>query len=90
MNRRGFTRLFAGFFSLVAMALGQKEAIMEGKQAVVCESKPLKCPNGHDTCAAIDMPIAIGNDRYDYPEVSQLRAYHMLRCDVCHVLFTRE
>jgi|HubBroStandDraft_4_1064222.scaffolds.fasta_scaffold03927_7 hypothetical protein len=90
MNRRKIMQLLAVAAFGQAAAFGQKEAIMEGKQAVVCDSKPLKCPNGHDTCAAIDLPIAVGNDRYDYPEVSQIRAYHLLRCDVCHVLFTRE
>lgn len=46
-------------------------AIMKGKQAVVCDSEPIKCPLGHDTCKVINASIAVGNDSYQNPEVAQ-------------------
>lgn len=86
MIRRKFLALLAG---LVPAPLLQ-QAIMEGRKAVVCDDGPFKCPLGHDTCATIDKPIAVGNDSIDYPEVAQLRNYDVIRCDVCHVVFTRQ
>lgn len=67
-----------------------QQAIMQGSKAVVCKGDAVTCPNGHKTCPRIDAPVVVGNDSYQYPDVGQLRDYHLLRCDVCHVLFTRE
>lgn len=86
-NRRNFLGVIFG--ALASAAAAQKTAI-EGSQAVVCKENAVKCPNGHQTCPTINMPIAIGNDSYSYEEVHQLRDFHLIRCDVCHVLFTRE
>ena len=72
-----------------ASLLGQK-AIMEKGQAVVCAENSIQCPNGHATCKVINAPLEVGNDNRNYPESSQLFDYHVLRCDQCHVLFTRE
>jgi hypothetical protein len=67
-----------------------KNAIIEKGNAVVCHTDVVKCPLGHDSCTVINAPLAVGNDSYQNPEVGQLTAFHVLRCDVCHVLFTRE
>lgn len=75
--------------AVVSRAFGQK-AIMEGKQAVVCADDSTKCPLGHTTCRVINKPIVIGNDSREYPDQSQLFDFHLLRCDTCHALFTRE
>lgn len=88
-SRRTFVGRIIGLLGLTSFAFGQK-AIMEKGKAVVCEGDPVKCPLGHDSCKAIDAPIAVGNDSYQNPDVGQLRDYHVLRCDVCKVLFTRE
>lgn len=97
IERRAFLACFLGFpvagqlvAWLCALPGQAQQAIMEKGKAVVCDREAVKCPNGHDTCAVIDAPIAIGNDSYQYPDVKQLRDYHVLRCDVCKVLFTRE
>jgi len=87
IGRRSFLSYAVGMVGSAAVA---QQAIMEGKKAVVCDSEAVKCPLGHDSCRVIDAPLAVGNDKYDYPEVSQLHTYHVLRCDVCKVLFTRE
>lgn len=84
MTRRSFLAYGVG------MASAAQNAILEKGKAVVCDGDSVKCPNGHDTCQVINAPIAVGNDSYEYPEVAQLRNYHVLRCDVCKVLFTRE
>ena len=86
-NRRSF--LAWAFGLLGASAVAQK-AIMKEGQAVVCESESIKCPNGHATCRIINAPLVVGNDRRDYPDMGQLYEYHVLRCDTCRVLFTRE
>lgn len=85
MKRRNF--LTAILFSAPLFA---QTAIMQGDKAVTCENGTITCPNGHKTCRKIDAPLAIGNDSYQNPECQQLREFHVLRCDVCHVLFTRE
>lgn len=87
MTRRSFLAYGVGMAGSATFA---QQAIMEGKKAVVCDSDSVKCPLGHDSCRVIDAPLAIGNDSYQYPDVKQLRDYHVLRCDVCKVLFTRE
>jgi hypothetical protein len=88
LSRRAFfSNLLLG---IPVIAFGQ-EAVMEGGKAIVCDSGTATCPNGHKTCRKIDTPIVVGNDNRDYPDIKgQLFDYHMLRCDVCHVLFTRE
>ena len=85
-RRRFLTHLLA----FIPAAAAAQQAIMQGSKAVVCDGDAVTCPNGHKTCRKIDAPIAIGNDSYQNPECVQLRDYHLLRCDVCHVLFTRE
>lgn len=88
MKRRNF--LVNIFAFLPAMAIAQS-AIMEGDKAVSCENGSVICPVcKKPTCRKIDAPLAIGNDSYQNPECQQLRDYHILRCDLCHVLFTRE
>lgn len=80
-SRRSFVnRLCVAFGVVLGTAIGQN-AIMENGKAVSCKGSDTTCPNGHKTCATIDAPLAIGNDSYDYPEVRQLRDYHVLRCD---------
>ena len=96
-------RSFLALFGLVHVAAAQEliwnrsttisaaqEAVMQGDKAIACENGTVTCPNGHKTCRKIDAPLAIGNDSYQNPECVQLREFHLLRCDVCHVLFTRE
>lgn len=73
---------------LASTALSQ-QAIMEGKKAVVCKDEPIKCPLGHDSCKSINMPLAVGNDSYDYPEVAQLRGKNVLMCEQCGMLFIK-
>jgi hypothetical protein len=90
VNRRNFFSRLSLAFGVIAGTVVAQKAVIEKGKAVVCESDSLKCPNGHDTCPSIDAPLAVGNDSYQNPEVAQLRNYHVLRCDVCHVLFTRE
>ena len=87
MGRRNFLAYAVG---MIAAPLVAQRAIMEGNRAVTCDTRVVKCPNNHETCAVVDAPLAVGNDRDDYPEVMQLQKFHVLRCDVCHVLFTRE
>lgn len=86
MKRRSF---IGWLLSAVGVATAQK-AIMEGKNAVVCDSDSVKCPNGHASCKVINAPLVVGNDNHSYPEESQLFNYHVLRCDQCKVLFTLE
>lgn len=86
-HRRNFLFRFLAAVSATAFA---QTAVMQKGKAVVCENESVKCPNGHETCKTIDAPLAIGNDNYQNPDCVPLRAYHLLRCDVCHVLFTRE
>ena len=83
------------FFSILAAllaipAFGQKTAVMQKGQAVVCDGDAIKCPNGHDSCRTINAPLMVGNDNRSYPDSAQLFDYHLMRCDQCHVLFTRE
>jgi hypothetical protein len=87
LGRRSF---LAGAVGMMAGSTVAQQAIMEGKKAVVCDSEPIKCPLGHDTCRVINAPMAVGNDSYQSPEAVPLPAFHFLRCDTCHVLFTRE
>lgn len=86
-SRRNFISLLV---TVSPLALIAQSAIMQGDKAVACENGTITCPNGHKTCRKIDAPLAIGNDSYQNPECVQLRDFHLLRCDVCHVLFTRE
>lgn len=62
-------------------------AVMEKGKAVVCTGSSTKCPNGHDTCRVIDMPIVVGNDNASYPDWGQLINKRVLECEQCHVLF---
>ncbi len=86
-----FTRrtLLGFLFSLAPAAFAQKAIVQHG-QAVVCDSDAVKCPNGHQGCKSINAPIVVGNGNRDYPDQSQLFDFHLMRCEVCHVLFTRE
>lgn len=87
LSRRTF---FSGLLvGIPILALAQR-AIIEGKEAVVCESDSVKCPNGHASCKSINAPIVVGNDNREYPDTAQLFGFHLMRCDVCKVLFTRE
>ncbi len=83
-------RFFHGFLALLAPAALAQKAIVQRGQAVVCDSDSVKCPNGHESCKSINAPIVVGNGNRDYPDQSQLFDFHLLRCEVCHVLFTRE
>ena len=83
-------RTFLTAFGMIGTIFAQKAIMKSDGQAIVCESDAIKCPLGHATCKVINAPIAIGNDSYQNPDVQQLTNYHLLRCDTCHVLFTRE
>lgn len=74
----------------VAAPVIAQNTVMEKGKAITCDSDVLTCPLGHKTCATIDAHLAIGNDNRNYPEVNALFDYRQVRCDVCHVLFTRE
>lgn len=90
MTRRTFLYYGTGMLAGSA-AIAQRAEVQNGK-AVVCEQKadPLKCPNGHWTCESIAAPLAVGGGTYQNPETAPLFAYTLLRCNTCHVLFTRE
>lgn len=89
VTRRSFISWASVLFAALP-ALAQKPTVMEKGKAVVCDNDATKCPLGHDTCTTINAPVVVGNDSYQNPDVGQLRDYHLLRCDVCHMLFTRE
>lgn len=86
-DRRSFLSYAVGMLASIA---GAQKTVMEKGQAVVCDGTTLKCPNGHMTCPTINATMAIGNDNRNYPETAVLFDYHIVRCDVCHVLFTKE
>ena len=88
MGRRQFWRLALWLMALPVAA--QQKAIVEKGQAKVCDDDPVECPLGHATCRSINAPVVVGNDSYQNPDVGQLRDFHLMRCEVCHVLFTRE
>jgi hypothetical protein len=91
VKRRNFlSRLGLALGGVLGAAFAQKSYLNKDGQAVVCESDAVKCPLGHSTCKVINMPIAIGNDSYQNPDVQQLRDFKVLTCTTCHVLFTRE
>jgi hypothetical protein len=85
MMRRSF--LHYGLGMLTAMSASAQTAIMEKKQAVVCDSGSTKCPLGHDTCYQINLPIAVGQGTYQNPEVAALNGKIILECDQCHIAF---
>jgi hypothetical protein len=86
IDRRTFLSYGAG---MVAAPISAQQAIMEGKKAVVCSDGVVRCPQNHETCRTIDLPLAVGNDSLDYPEVYQLRSKRVLCCDVCGCLFVK-
>lgn len=88
IRRRSFGGILFGW--VAAAAVAQKPTVMEKGKAVACENDATECPNGHKTCTTINAPIVVGNDSYQNPDVGQLRDFHVMRCDICHVLFTRE
>lgn len=88
VTRRSFLAYGAGMIAVPALA--QKAYVKPDGQGVVCQENTVKCPNGHQTCKIINLPLAVGNDSYEYPDIQQLRSYHVLRCDTCRVLFTAE
>jgi hypothetical protein len=90
IGRRTFLWYGSGMMAAAVSAAAQQKAILEKGQAVVCDSEAVKCPLGHDTCKSINAPLAVGNDSYQNPDVEQLPNFHMMRCEVCHILFTRE
>lgn len=87
--RRSFLAYAVGMLAAMPV-LAQKKAIVENGKAVVCDSDSIICPNGHQTCLSIDAPVVVGNGSYQNPDVGQLNSFHMERCEVCHVLFTKE
>lgn len=88
LSRRAFfSNLLLG---IPALALAQKNAVLQKGKAVVCDGESLKCPLGHDTCREIDAPIVVGNNNRDYPDQAQIFEYKMLRCQVCGVLFSEK
>ena len=92
MTRRGLIGRLLGL-AVIAQELYAKpqHADVQNGKAIVCDEEILTCPNGHKTCRCIDAPLVVGSDRnYDNPDVAELHNYHMERCNVCHVLFTRE
>jgi len=87
-ERRSFLAYAVGMLAAIP-ALAQKTVIEKGR-AVVCDGEAVTCPLGHKTCDTINAHLAIGNENRNYPETAVLFDYRMIRCDVCHVLFTRE
>lgn len=91
MTRRNwFLKLCAAVPYLGTVALVAQKGIVQNRQAVVCNGDSVKCPNGHATCKSINAPIVVGNDSHISPDTAQLFEYHVLRCEVCKVLFTAE
>lgn len=87
LRRRAFlSNLLVGIPALAAAQTG----IVEKGKAVICDGSSVKCPLGHESCREIDAPIAVGNGNFEYPEVGQLHAFKMLRCQVCGVLFSEK
>ena len=82
-------RTFVSSVLIGIPAVAQKAVLRNGK-AVVCDSDSTTCPNGHKTCRTIDAPLVVGNDNRNYPDSAQLFDFHVLRCDTCRVVFTRE
>ncbi|HVN19415.1 MAG TPA: hypothetical protein VMU05_11595 [Dongiaceae bacterium] len=88
MNRR---RFLSRAIAMVATPVAAQKAILEKGQAKICDDNgSFTCPNGHKTCASINAPPAVGSDAYQIEDVAALKSFHMMRCEVCHVLFTRE
>jgi hypothetical protein len=85
-------RSFLGFaVGMVAGPLLAQKAILEKGQAITCDSDSILCPVCKvKTCPTINSTLAIGNENRNYPEVNPLFDFHVVRCDMCHVLFTRE
>ena len=88
-RRNLLTRLGLAHGAIVTATFAQK-AIVQNGQAIVCSTEAVKCPNGHPSCKSINAPLVVGNDDRNYPDQAQLYSYHVLRCETCHVLFTRE
>jgi hypothetical protein len=89
-GRRSFLAYGVGMLASVSAAFGQR-AILENGQAVVCKDDSLICPLcKKPTCPKINAPLMIGNDNREYPDSSQLFDFHIIRCDNCRGLFTRE
>lgn len=86
ITRKSFLAYAVG---MLTAPLLQKESVMEGNKAVVCDNGSTKCPLGHATCREIDMPLAVGNDNYQYPDCTQIREYHVYCCDQCGILFSK-
>jgi hypothetical protein len=94
MNRRHFIswvgRLAAPLLVLLKTSPAQHTATMQSGEAVVCPSRSVKCPLGHEGCLEINAPPVVGNAQRDYPDWAQLMSYRMLRCQVCGVLFAEK
>jgi hypothetical protein len=86
MNRRSFLAYGVGMMAASAGVAAQT-AIMENKKAVVCPAAATKCPNGHDTCKTIDLPLVVGSGTYQNPDVAPINGKNVIECDQCHVLF---
>lgn len=85
-GRRSFLSFAVGMLSIPA-----QRAIIEKGKAVICESDSLICPVCKEkTCPKIDAPIVVGSGSYQNPDVQALNDFHVIRCDNCHALFTRE
>jgi hypothetical protein len=84
-NRRSFLSYAVGMLASIS-AVAQTATMQKGK-AVVCSGSATKCPLGHETCVTIDMPLVVGNDNRNYPDVGQLFDQRVHKCDVCGVLF---
>lgn len=87
MKRRSF---IGWLLSGVGVAVAQQKTAMEKGQAVVCEAQVLRCPLNHETCSSINATMVVGNENRSYPDSNVLFDYHFERCEVCHILFTRE
>lgn len=88
LGRRSFLAYAVGM--MAGPLLAQRAELQNGK-AIVCDDEVLTCPNQHKTCRNIDAPLVVGSDRnLDSPDIAELHNYHLERCNVCHVLFTRE
>lgn len=45
---------------------------------------------GRRSFLAYGMPLVVGNDNRNYPDVAQLFDYRLLSCTVCGVLFVEK
>ena len=95
--RRSFLSYAVGMLAAVGVTSAQEETghekaiLQKDGRAVVCPDDSILCPVCKTkTCSTINATMVIGNENRSYPESSVLFEFHIVRCSICHVLFTRE